>query len=306
MTDVRETGLSEDGAREAILQYRAKSKKNQSTIAKELDVSDTALSQFLGGTYPAPHTIIAKIGQLLQINGKRETVPHEPSFKMTKVSKAVYGLINYSHIRRKITVAYGDAGIGKTMAVAEYTRQYPNNTIVIEGDPNFDTIPALYELLAMQMGIAETRSRRIQSEAMRQLKDSNKVIIVDEAQLLTTKQIDALRRFAEKCNVGVAFVGNHAIYTKMIGSGQQPYAQVFSRIGDDSMLLNKHIGMDDIRLIFDDMSLDEESISILHNVSQTNYGLRGAVDVYMNTALRHDGEVNFERLDAFARKKLKR
>ena len=43
-----------------IKQYINSTKKTQSQVAKELDISASALSGFLGGTYKAPHTIIAK------------------------------------------------------------------------------------------------------------------------------------------------------------------------------------------------------------------------------------------------------
>jgi len=120
---------------------------------------------------------------------------------------------------------------------------------------------------------------------MKILKNSNKVIIIDEAQLLSFEQIEAIRIFGGKCNTGVAFVGNHAIYTKMLGSGQQQFAQVFSRIGNEAEVLTSRIKRSDVALVFEDAVLDDKALEILYQISKTYRGIRGAVNVYENTII---------------------
>lgn len=111
-----------------IRHYMVSTKKPQAHVARELDVSASALSGFLSGTYKAPHTIISKIEELAMLNTQKKIVPKEPDYTETNISKNVVNAIRYSHLQRKISVVYGDAGIGKTMAFRYYL---DNNALAI-------------------------------------------------------------------------------------------------------------------------------------------------------------------------------
>ncbi len=275
--------LEEQQARELLIEYKKKTGKTQSEIAKALGVSDPQLSQFMSGTYTAPHKIVPKIQQLVNIILKKEVAPKEPGFKPTSVSKAVINLITYCHIQGKIGVVYGDAGIGKTMAVKEYKRKN-SNAIVITISPCYSNITGVNELIAEELKIKERISRRVYSEAVDKLRGSNKVLIVDEAQHLTTRVINHLRCLSDESGIGIAFIGNEEIYLKMKGSGQASYAQLYSRIASNKHVLTSNISKKDIELVFEDSELEDDAIELLFKISRTNYGLRGAVNVFVNTA----------------------
>ena len=265
-------------------EYKEKTGKTQSQIAKELGVSDGQLSSFLSGTYKAPHTIIPKVEQLLQINVQKEVTPREPGFRRTTVSGIVMDLIAYCHIQGKIGVVYGDAGVGKTMGIREYARTHPDSAVVITISPCFATMTGVNELLAEELRIREKVSRKIQTEAIKKLRGSNRVLIIDEAQHLTVRVINHLRCIADESGVGMAFIGNEEIYLKMRGSGQAAYAQLFSRIADNKHVLTSHITREDIALIFAESGIAADAVDILFRIARTNYGLRGAVNVFVNTA----------------------
>ena len=284
MVEERLLNLEEEQARELLLEYKESTGKTQTDIAKALGVSDPQVSQFLNGTYKAPHKIIPKIYELVNINIKKEIAPKEPAFKMTTVSKTVMDLITYCHVQGKIGVIYGDAGIGKTMAIKEY-KKLNSGAVVITISPCFSNITGVNELIADQLKIKEKTSRRVYSEAIAKLKGSNKVLIVDEAQHLTTKVINHLRCLSDESGIGIAFIGNEEIYLKMKGSGRASYAQLYSRIGKNKHVLTGDITRKDIEAVFDeDGCLEDDAIEILLKISQTNYGLRGAVNVFVNTA----------------------
>lgn len=283
-TTAVEANPAMDSAIESLLLYQKRSEKKRSEISKELGISESALSLFLKGTYAAPHTVIPKINQLLKINEKKAASPKEPPFKMTSVSQAVTNIITYCHLQGKLGVAYGDAGIGKTMAIREYVRNNPES-IAITISPCFATVTGVNELLADVLKIKEKISRRIFLEARERLKDSNRVIIIDEAQHLTVRVINHLRCLSDESGIGIAFVGNEEIYLKMKGAGQAAYAQLFSRIGDRAHVLTTQLKAKDISLVFEEAQLSDEAIGILHKISRTNYGLRGAVNVFVNTII---------------------
>ncbi len=309
MENTRETLISEYGvegvqAAQHLREYLLKTGKSQAAVAKELGVSDGMISSFLKGTYKTPHTLIPKIEQLLIISEKKEASPKEPAFKMTSISRQVTNIITYCHLQGKIGVAYGDAGIGKTMAVTEYCRKNPE-AVAITVSPCYATITGVNELLAEELRIKEKISRRAYMEIVNKLKGSNRVIIIDEAQHLTVRVINHLRSITDASGIGIAFVGNEEIYLKMKGTGQAAYAQLFSRIGGRAHLLTSQIRLTDIQLVFDEAGLDHEALNLLHKISMTNYGLRGAVNVYVNTIIGYQinsfGDITAAKLAKMAK-----
>lgn len=281
MEDIRECAAEQDVdiayAINKLKDYIAKTKKSQSDVAKEMGVSGGAVSAFLSGTYKTPHTIIPKIEQLIIIREKKAASPKEPPFKMTTISQQVTNIITYCHLQGKIGVAYGDAGNGKTMAIKEYCKQNPE-ALMITVSPCFSTITGVNELIAEELRIKGKVARRVYAEIVNKLKGSNRVIIIDEAQHLTVRVINHLRSITDASGIGIAFVGNEEIYLKMVGTGQAAYAQLFSRIGGRAHLLTSHIKLEDIKLVFSEAELEDNAIEVLHKISMTNYGLRGAVN----------------------------
>ena len=301
MSEERLKEMTVEEAVEALKEYKEKTGLSQAKIAKKMNVSEGTISGFLSGTYKAMESIVPKVQQLIRIEVKKEITPKEPSFKLTTVSNTVLNLINYCHVSGKIGIAYGDAGIGKTMAVKEYKKDHPDTATVITISPCFATMTGVNELLADELHVTEKVSRKIQKEVVNKLRGSNKVVIIDEAQHLTVRVINHLRCIADESGVGMAFVGNEEIYIKMRGSGQAAYAQLYSHIADPEHLLTTDIKKDDIRLLFEDIDMPEEAVDILYKISHTGYGVRGAVNVFLNTASAF-GEITVSGVAQMAKK----
>lgn len=276
--------ISENEARERLLDYKERTGKSQAEIAKEMSISEPKLSQFLKGTYKSPGAMIPQIMQLLDIGNKKEIAPKEPGFCRTTISGAVMDSISNCHIQRKPGIVYGDAGVGKTMAIQEYQRQNPDNAIIITASPSFATVMGINELIAKELHIQEKISRRIYAEAIERLKGSNKVIIIDEAQQLSPNAIEHLRCLSDEGHVGVVFVGNENLYAKIYGDRQAKYAQLFNRMIDGEQVRADRITREDIELVFGESSLDPQVIDVLLKVSRTQHAMRGTVNLFVNTA----------------------
>lgn len=275
--------MQEQQARESIIQYRDMSGKSQSEIAKELGISSGQLSAFISGTYKAPHTVVPKIEALLQRNESQKLAPKTPPFAETTVSRQVMDAIEYCHLQGKIGVIYGDAGIGKTMGIRQYCERNPM-AILITVSPAFATMSGVNDLLSEQIGIREKNARRIYLEMVNRLKGSGRVIIIGEAQHLTKKTLEHLRSISDETGVGICFVGNEEVYSRLKGSGKADFAQIFSRIAIRRPVLLGSIKRVDIEKIFFGAGLDEESIDFLCKIAKTRYGIRGAVNVYVAAA----------------------
>lgn len=277
------TELSYEQAVQLVQDYKQESGKTQTAIANELAISDAALSSFLKGTYKTPHTIIPKVAELLKVTGKRKVAPKEPAFVETTVAKRVMEAISYCHLQGKIAVVYGDAGVGKTQAVRAYLREN-SLAIGITISPSYASITGVNELIADQLGIRERVARRIYAEIISKLKDSGRVLIIDEAQHLTVRALNHLRCMSDESGVGIALIGNEEVYTKLRGSGKADFAQLFSRIGMRREVLTSTTTKEDIRKVFAEAHLEEDALELLYRIARTAYGLRGAVNVFVNTA----------------------
>lgn len=275
--------MTEQEAMEALRKYITDTGKTQTAVAKELDVSTGMLSSFLKGTYKAPHTVIPKIQELLRMREKKKIAPRKPDYVETGISRTVLNAIKYSHIQGQVSVVYGDAGIGKTMAFRRYLEE--NSLAVgITISPTYSSITGVNELLAEQIGVRERVARRITKEIVSKLRGSGRVIIIDEAQHLTTRTLNHLRCISDESGIGICLIGNLEVYTRMKGSGKADFAQLFSRIGMARPVMTIDITRDDVNRIFGQYGIDGEPLDMLYRICQTNYGLRGAVNVFVNTA----------------------
>lgn len=266
-----------------IRQYMNSKKKSQAQMAKELGISPSKLSGFLSGTYAAPHTVISAIEELAAISEQKKVAPKEPGFTETNISKNVINAIKYSHLQGKISVVYGDAGIGKTMAFRNYLE---NNALAIgiTISPTYSSITGVNEKLAEQLGVRERVARKQTLEIVNKLKDSGRVVVIDEAQHLTVRALNHLRCIADESGVGICFIGNDEVYSKLKGSGKADFAQLFSRIGMRRQVLVSNITKEDVQSVFGGYVTEEAALELLYRICRTNYGMRGAVNVFINTA----------------------
>jgi len=267
----------------ALREYIRSTGKKQVDVATEMGLSGALVSSFLAGTYKTPHTVIPKVAELVKLNEKKKVSPKEPDFAETSVSRTVFNAVSYAHLRGTVAVVYGDAGVGKTYAVREYIRQH-SLALAVTASPTYASITGINELLAEQLGVRERVARRITREIIGKLKNSGRVVIVDEAQHLTARTLDHLRCVSDESGVGIAFIGNEEVYKRLYGSGRAEFAQLFSRIGMRKQVLANRLTEEDINSVFGAYGLEKGAIDILAAVAKTNYGLRGAVNVFINAA----------------------
>lgn len=277
------TGMNFVEACNFVKQYMENTKKTQRQVARELDCSPSALSGFLSGTYKAPHTVISKIEELAEISVQKRVAPKEPAYTETNISRNVINAIRYSHLQGKISVVYGDAGIGKTMAFRNYLEDNAL-AIGITISPTYSSITGVNEKLAEQLGVRERVARKQTMEIINKLKGSGRVVVIDEAQHLTVRALNHLRCIADESGVGICFIGNDEVYSKLKGTGRADFAQLFSRIGMRKQVLVSNITKQDVESVFGKYVTGDEAMEILYRICRTNYGMRGAVNVFINTA----------------------
>ncbi|MCM1530519.1 MAG: ATP-binding protein [Alistipes sp.] len=114
------------------------------------------------------------------------------------------------------------------------------------------------------------------------------VLIFDEAQHLTLKDIEVLRSFSDYFNdkgqtLGICFIGNLETVAR-IGSKKAEFAQIANRTKQRKIYLKSEIQRDDIKKLFPILESEnkEKEIDFLFQIAQTQQALRGTVNLFSN------------------------
>jgi hypothetical protein len=251
-------------------------------------VSDSAISAIKGGYYKGNYNdTFARLEEYFEVKAAAQNTYEEPSYVPTSISQAVYEAIRACQIKGGFTVATGDAGIGKTKAVMQFAKDYPNNCAVITINPCCKSTRAVLKLIAAELGVSIERGMDDLWLAIIQKLHDGMVIIVDEAQLLPYHSIETLRSFADYFDrkgqtMGVALVGNNGIREKIEGKSKEVYRQVNNRIWQRPFFKTKDVKPEDVVLLFPLLEGQEKELTFLHRIAQTNEGIRGAVRLFAN------------------------
>jgi len=294
MSRVKELHLTADEARAALSDYQQRTGKSQNEIARELGYNNaTVLSRFRAGTYESDHEVIKRIVQHLKITAKRAAAPKKPSYQATSTSLQVANLIELCHGRGEMGVAYGDPGVGKTMAVRQYAKEN-DDAIVITISPTNATVTGVNELIAEKLGIKEKTSRRITAGIISKLKGTKRVVVIDEAQHLKAKVVNHLRSIVDATEdedtgerIGMALIGNYEIFHELKVRQAAAFSQVEDRITYWEHLVARDVKKGDIQLIFNEANFKNDALELLHKIS-TTVSVRKAVQVFTNTIQLYD------------------
>lgn len=226
----------------------------QSQVASKLGVSAAAVNQYLQGKYKGDTaTLDRKVEQLLARSAEKAKEV-KIGFIGTPTAEAIIEAAALTHAMGDIYLVIGDAGLGKTMALREYARNNAD-VIMLEVEPTYNA-KVLLQSLASALGLTPSRTNH---ETMRQiiekLKDSERLLIVDEAELLALKPLEILRRIHDLTGIGIVLSGMPRLRANLRGARGE-YKQLYSRVGfaldlrdalpegDIALMAQKHLGTD--------------------------------------------------------------
>ena len=220
--------------------------RSQGYVARALGVSTSAVSQYLNNKPKGDVAKLeSKIESFLSREKERKSSPKKPGFVETLASKQVREVISIAHTGSVIGLIYGPAGIGKTVSVQEYVKE--KGGFLITADVSF-TMKGMVEELAEKCGvIAKGTVREVTKRLIQFLKNTGRLIIVDEAQFLPIKAVEILRKIHDETGCGLVLVGMPRLYNQMMGRGSEIYAQLFSRVGIRRYITN--VQLEDVERI---------------------------------------------------------
>ncbi|ELE2164734.1 AAA family ATPase [Vibrio fluvialis] len=249
----------------------------ESRLAKEISVSPSTLNQVLSGKYTAnPQNILAKIGKWLRLREDRLATPNiNPGFVMTETAKLITNDLTYAQVTDSIVAIYGASGVGKSETLRQYQRDNNNVWLVTASPSRASLTECLYEL-AMELGLDDAPRRKgpLSRVLRSRLRNSEGLVIIDEADHLDYPTLEELRILQEETNIGMVFVGNNKVYTQLTGGRRnEDFARLFSRIAKKRGLHKTR--QNDVRAVAKAWQIhNDKELNLMMQISERPGGLR--------------------------------
>ncbi|MGL5956813.1 MAG: AAA family ATPase [Brevinema sp.] len=217
---------------EKILKYLEESGETQSSLARSAGLSVTVVNQILKDKYKGDMEVnLSKIESVIDNRKERALVTFKaPEFIETTIVSKTYGALGEAQNTAipRMLVLYGNSGIGKTRGLEEYVEDNPTATL-IEVSPDF-TFGSMLQEIAQEIGVHSTgKHYEIRKRIVSKLKNSNRMLIIDEAEYLTPKSLDILRRIHDKAKIPIVLVGMPALFHN-IKSLRKGFEQIANRM----------------------------------------------------------------------------
>lgn len=201
----------------------------------------------------------------------------------------------------------GDAGIGKTKAAAKFLQDNPSTTVYVKATPSTGSTRSLLKMIARTLKLPENqRTEDLSISIQEKLRETDKVIIIDEAQNLKFLTLEEIRGwvdediFTGKPGIGIVLIGNVEVYNKMLGRQEAIFAQQFNRTKLHGRYHTSDIQKKDVVMFFPVLQEKgmQKEIDYLLSISHSKWGIRGMVSVFNNAVNNED--ISFEGLEKMA------
>ena len=268
----------------------------QAAAADEIGISDSALSQWLRGSYGGDNAEIArKCGTWLTARSERASLEailrSPPRWVETPASKRVLSALGYAQMARDIAVVHGAAGSGKTTAAQRYAETHPSVWLATMTEGKHAVGACLRNVAAAVKVRPAGRSIAACEDAIAErLRGTGGLLVVDEAQCLALRSLNALRQIHDATSTGLALIGGETLWETISGGRRPGLAQLFSRVGQRAAL--KHPGPKDADpLLAGWEGIGDDARAAARRIAVQPGGLRSVVKVvnWAQTIANGDG-----------------
>lgn len=201
---------------------------SMSFVSTATGIAKSTISMWLNNTYSGNvDKINDKIHNFIQREKERSTSEELPIVDIS-IIKYISEIGRLCHTKGKIGVCAGRAGLGKTVAVKEYTKIFLDS-ILIESDSGYTAKSLLLEI-HKRLGLSgKGCAYELMNEVVNKLNNSGRLLIIDEAENLPYRALEITRRIHDKTGVGVLLVGRNVLFENLRGYNNQ-YDQLYSRV----------------------------------------------------------------------------
>lgn len=259
-------------------------------VANATGLAKSTISTWLNGNYNGKNDKITDAMNNFIQREKERSVENDLPFVDISIVKYVSEIGRLCHTQGKIGVCVGRAGLGKTVAVKKYTKDF-QDSILIESDSGY-TAKSLLKEIHRRLGLSGKGSvYDLMDEVVRKLNQSGRLLIVDEAENLPYRALEITRRIHDKTGVGVLLIGRSILLENLKDYNNQ-YDQLYSRVKytkiidrlliQDVIKILESIGQDtklaETYLLYSDGNTRRLEHLISHSISVAKFNRKAMVD----------------------------
>ena len=268
---------------------------SKSDVARRIGMPDGTFSQWFSGKYEGrldgqnqkAGIWVASVAEMSSVSA---VAPESPPFIHTRLGREIITTLAFAQAVSDLVTVTAAAGTGKTMACNHFAATRAN-VHMVTASSYMKTPHALLVELADELELTQHNpARLVRAIGKRLARSGNALLIIDEAQCLSSDAINQARHFSDKFNCGVALVGNDEIHARFSPTRDGPSnAQMRRRVGKRVTLAKPHI--EDISALLDAWSVnDPESRKFLTGIGLKD-GALGQIDKTLKLAhMRADGD----------------
>ena len=277
---------------------------SKAKAAVDIGIGASTLPAFLSGNYNGSNNQVAMQVQrwLTARMAQAATAAKQaagPGYVNTKTAATFCALLEHAQYAPDLGVIVGEPGLGKTVTARAYSRT-AHNVWMITCQPATGSPSMVVSELADTLNLAAPGSSapRLCKLIVRKLSGLSALLIIDEAQHLTSTALDQLRTFHDLANCGVVVMGNRSILRNLEGGRNRSpdFAQLYSRVGQ--RIDRKRAASEDIEAILDAWQIDDDSVRRIGRAVARKPGALRAMDKVLRQAhlrARADGTPVTER-----------
>jgi DNA transposition AAA+ family ATPase len=251
------------------------------------------MSQYVAMNYTGDvPEVERKIRAWLSAQARKAEKPRV-EFVETATVRSIWRAIEITQDGEDIALVVGEAGTGKTLAARHYCEQNPQAVFVEAGAVRNKTMMIREIARALDLPCSGSAGELAESVIDR-LRDTGKVVIVDEADQLNYASLNTLRRVSDLARCGLVFIGLPA-FAHAVKNRARDFNQIASRVG--TLLQVPTLSEDDAKTIASatGRKMDGQAFSSLYGLSKGS--LRSFVKLMQN-ALRVLKENDLVVIDA--------
>lgn len=228
--------------RAALQAYLAKHGITKREVSKQVGgLSVPTITQLIKGTY---HTGAATIDEHLrelndwmEVDARRRQSKPDDQFVETRVAQRLLGAAARAAESRTMALAHGPSGIGKSMVAHVIAEKFPGAILLRIGQGE-NTYAALRSILATRLRLRSRRKRRANTAGLTlnelifdALRDSHRMIIVDEAHEIAQSGLKYLRDIFDNCGVPILMLATKDLLDRIREDSDEDHGQLYSRVG---------------------------------------------------------------------------
>lgn len=231
--------------RTALRAYTKKHGLSELSVSKQTGLGHTTVYNAISG--PLNKTDPAKIGKLdthlrelnmwMEADARRRATRPDAPFVFTRVARRIINAAKGAIRNSTIAICIGPAGVGKT-TVAHHLYETTTGAIYMRIGRREGNSPQLRRRLA-DLAKASTRHRLpkalkqlpVSERVYEKLRNSNRLLIIDEAHRLADDGLEYLRDLYDETNIPILLLCTLDLWQRIQADADEDHGQLFSRIG---------------------------------------------------------------------------